>query len=63
MIEARHASNRHTQEALCYARQIPVWGEGEEEDEDEDKCLSKEAKALLLSQVGRQIMMDDGWRM
>lgn len=39
-----------TQEAICYAREIPVWGEDEEET-DEGKCLPKEGKALLLSQV------------
>ena len=36
------------QEAEAYAREIPVLG-GEEEDED--KCLSKEEKARLLSQI------------
>lgn len=41
--------NHERQEAICYAREVPVWGETEEEDED--KCLSKEGKALLLSQV------------
>ena len=39
------------QEAICYAREIPVWGAEGNEETDEDKCLPKEGKALLLSQV------------
>lgn len=42
-----------SQEAICYAREIPVWGEDTEET-DEDKCLPKAGKALLLSQVRGQ---------
>lgn len=50
MVGNKPTNQIKTQEAICYAREIPVWGEDGEET-DEEKCLPKEGKALLLSQV------------